>query len=140
MKIFRKNIIPSCYSKIPFVREGICGFSDCPEDQALIKLFKDCAAGRTCISKLDTNNRIVVKVEVPDDIITGEEYTYALAKWTIYYWASQDVVKATRPNGREPYEAVSLKSAGITEAYLDSISLKRCFDEAEDCRDMPHYL
>ena len=122
LEIYRSGPIPDTYFGIPFVRLGTGTFADVPDDLGRITLFRDCAAGIRCISELDSKNIVVLKVEVPEEVIENKEHSGEVVHWRFYFWRPWDRKHKDSQEGRKPYEAVALEEAGLTQDYLHSIS------------------
>jgi len=122
MEIYRKGPIPDTFFGIPFVRLGTGTFANVPDDLGRITLFRDCAAGTRCISELDSKNLVMLKAEVPEEVITNEEHSGEVVRWRLYFWRPWDRNHKDSPEGRRPFEAVTLEEAGLSQDYLHSIS------------------
>lgn len=122
MHIFRSKSIPNIYTEIPFIREGKGAFVDLPSDTDRISFFRECAEGKRCISDLDTQNRIIIMVKVPSEVINGKEHTGEIVEWLFYFWKPGDKKHASEPGKYRPFEGVDLERAGIGMDYLFSIS------------------
>lgn len=122
MNIYRKNPIGNIYAGLPFVRVGKGAFVDSTADIAYIKLFQECAEGKRCISEMETQNRIIIKVDVPSEVLNSNKHSGEVVEFFIYYWTPADKHHVSDPGRHLPFEAVSLKKAGIDTDYLLSIS------------------
>jgi len=112
-QIARREPLPEAYAKLPFIRKGDGMFVDVPEDIGRIMLLRDCAAGNRCLSELDSENLVVAKVDVPVELITDEKHSGDMIPWFFYFWRPWDRHHAARPEGRRPFEAVTLEQAGL---------------------------
>ena len=122
MEIYRKSAISDTYAELPFVRLGNGSFVDSLDDSGLIKLFRECAEGRSCISELDSENLIMVKVDVPSRVINSKEHSGEIVEWLFYFWKPRDKQHVSDFFKHWPYEAVNLENAGIDTDFLVSIA------------------
>jgi len=122
MHIFRSKTIPNIYTELPFIREGKGAFVDSAADTDRISFFQECAEGKRCISELDTQNRIIIMVKIPSEVINSQEHSGEAVEWSIYYWKPGDKHHTSEPGKHRPFEAVDLERAGISREYLFSVS------------------
>lgn len=122
MNIYRNNALPGIYVELPFIRVSNGGFVDSTADIGLIRFFRECAEGKRCISELNSENLIVVKVDVPFKVINNKERSGEIIEWFFYFWKPGDKTHVSEPGKRRPFEAVDLESAGINVDYLFSIA------------------
>jgi hypothetical protein len=126
MDIHRKTGISEKFAGIPFVRKDTRVFDDAVKNMDLIRRFYDCGEGLADISDFDTEERIVLKIEVPQELFVYDNYTDKPVVWHMYSLKRHDADKIPCPDGRKPYEAVDLEEAGISQAYIESlIRIKR---------------
>jgi len=122
MEILRREPAPGIYAEMSFVRVGNGALVDSPDDSGLIELFRECAEGKRCISELDSDNLIVVKVDVPARVLKSRKHSYGVIEWLFYSWKPRDMYHVGDPDKHRPFEAVSLEAAGIDTDYLVSIA------------------
>ncbi len=113
MEILRKEPLPRIYAELPFVRENRGGFVDSPEDIRRVALFRDIARGKRCVSELDSDNRIVAKIEVSPEMVDRVGASGEIVTWKYFSWKPHDVSHVSETGKPRPYEAVSLEDAGL---------------------------
>lgn len=111
--IFRKRPIPHVFTAVPFVRLDRGGFVDSPEDARLLELFRDIVNGKRCVSELDTSYRLVMKIEISPDVVDRTGVTNDPVDWWYFYWKRHDASHVFEPGKPRPFEAVSVKDAGL---------------------------
>ena len=117
MEILRKEPLPRIYAELPFVRENRGGFVDSPGDVRRLELLQDIVKGKRCVSELDTDNRIVAKIEVSPEIVERAGTSGEIITWRYFYWKPHDASHVCEPGKPRPYEAVSVEDAGLDSMF-----------------------
>lgn len=127
MDVYRKYPIPAIYTLLDFVRASSPSLlADCPDDLSILNQLQRIATGHACISELEnldirnSQNKLIIKVELPDDILARTGTTGEPLQWRIFYWKLWDA--ETLVTHSLPAESVHLTNAGITSHFLDSLA------------------
>ena len=117
MEIYRKEPLPRIFAELPFVREGLGSFVDSFDDIQHVELFRDIVRGKRCVSELDTDNRIVAKIEMSPEMVERAGTSGEIITWRYFYWKPHDVSHVCEPGKPRPYEAVSVEDAGLDSPF-----------------------
>lgn len=122
MDLYRSGPVPKAYSNLDFVREGNGMFTDSSQDMGRIEFFQSVAKGEKCLSELDSEFCMVVKADVPSDVLSSKGKSEKLFKWKFYYYKPHDAFHSLSPGRPLPCEAVGLEEAGIERSFLSSLA------------------
>lgn len=140
MNVYRKNSIPAIYLTIPWIRKpsGKVLFADCPEDIEYIKQMQNVCSGSLCLSSFDRNNNFMIKAMFPETWKDYDGSSDDLIQWSYYHWKVWDILYLI--DNKKPVEAISLKQAGISDSYLESIeNTKSCIPILKELRNISEY-
>jgi hypothetical protein len=105
---------------LSFVREAPPSLlADLPDDLDYLKRLQLVASGKECVSSLEASTQLILKADLPDNILSLVATSGDVVKWSYWYWKAWDVEYLIKRG--QPAEAVPIEGAGISAPFLDSI-------------------
>lgn len=122
---YRQQLIPVLYTELSFIRGPMKGLrSDGDEDLEAVRVLQRIARGEACVSEIERDDQIIVKMQLPDNILELDGRSNESVVFEFFAWRLWDV------------ECLVTRDQPSCTVHVDETERKRllAFAKAMSCR------